>query len=520
MPARWNWLISRERSLRTWGTLLVFVVLWADLNWQLSYTWASNEQYAYGWFVPLFAAVFFWKRWEDRPSPCAPLKWPLWSRAAAILALLALLPLRIIHEANPDWPLITWPLALAIVGLLLLATFSMGGWPWVRHFALPIGLVLVAVRWPWRLEHPLTQGLIGVVARCTADVLEVLGVPAVQHGNFLLLNYGRLSIEPACSGIRSLQANVMAALVIGELYLLAWPRRMLLLGAGIILAFVFNVVRTMILALYLSANQTVPEGWDSTVGLMTLTLGLLVLWACGVLLRQKNAPCLGSRQVSPELALPRFFSWAVILWIPAVLLANEAWYRLHETKRTAAVNWSVRFPTEKTGFKSIRIPKGHQRILGFDSAEAASWIDPERIQWTVYYFRWRLGTPVSAMHARGHRPEICLPANGLRLQKDFGIRRFKVGQIELPFEAYVFEWQQQSIYVFFCVWEDGNEHLSLSGWRNPSTRLKTTWLGVRRLGQRTAEIILTGCTGMEEAQRLVQDRLPELIQVKGPASPE
>src|ERR1017187_1173661 len=49
--------------------LLLFGVLWADLVRQLSYEWAAREQYAYGWFVPFFAAALLWRRWADRPSP-------------------------------------------------------------------------------------------------------------------------------------------------------------------------------------------------------------------------------------------------------------------------------------------------------------------------------------------------------------------------------------------------------------------------------------------------------------------
>mgnify|MGYP000444779434 CR=1 FL=1 len=34
-----------------------YSALWLDLIRQLSYTWSTNEQYAYGWFVPIFAAA-------------------------------------------------------------------------------------------------------------------------------------------------------------------------------------------------------------------------------------------------------------------------------------------------------------------------------------------------------------------------------------------------------------------------------------------------------------------------------
>src|SRR5205823_3058179 len=42
--------------------------LWAVLFRHLSSEWSLNEQYSYGWFVPIFAAYLFWLRWEDRPE--------------------------------------------------------------------------------------------------------------------------------------------------------------------------------------------------------------------------------------------------------------------------------------------------------------------------------------------------------------------------------------------------------------------------------------------------------------------
>src|SRR6266404_6918454 len=47
--------------------LLFFAALWIGLWWQLSGEWSVNDQYSYGWFVPFFAIVLFWLRFEDAP---------------------------------------------------------------------------------------------------------------------------------------------------------------------------------------------------------------------------------------------------------------------------------------------------------------------------------------------------------------------------------------------------------------------------------------------------------------------
>jgi hypothetical protein len=48
--------------------LFFFGALWLGLFRQLRGEWSVNDQYSCGWFVPLFAALLFWLRWEDAPK--------------------------------------------------------------------------------------------------------------------------------------------------------------------------------------------------------------------------------------------------------------------------------------------------------------------------------------------------------------------------------------------------------------------------------------------------------------------
>ena len=200
-------------------------------------------------------------------------------RLPVVLAL-SLLPIRVVHEINADWPLCAWLLALDVVALSLYAIFLAGGWPWVRHFLFPVSFILVAVIWPYRIEHGLTQGLMRTVAALDVELLDWINVPAFQHGNLIEINTGMVSIDAACSGIRSLQSTVMAALFLGELYLLTRPRRALLIVGGMVAAFCFNVLRTFILT-WQAANLRAcgigkmarPGGGDDFCRLLLLSLG-------------------------------------------------------------------------------------------------------------------------------------------------------------------------------------------------------------------------------------------------------
>ena len=95
---------TSKSDWKAWIPLLLFGVVWVDLIRQLSYAWGANEQYAFGWFVPPLSLGLFVRRWGDRPEP-QPGVAPQWLGLAVILAALALLPVRLVYEINPDWPL-------------------------------------------------------------------------------------------------------------------------------------------------------------------------------------------------------------------------------------------------------------------------------------------------------------------------------------------------------------------------------------------------------------------------------
>src|SRR5207248_9850161 len=58
-------------------------------------------------------------------------------------ALPIFLPIRVIEEANPDWRLLSWTLALVVIAFSLLAFARLGGRGWVSHFAFPVCFPLV-----------------------------------------------------------------------------------------------------------------------------------------------------------------------------------------------------------------------------------------------------------------------------------------------------------------------------------------------------------------------------------------
>src|SRR5438132_5589135 len=183
--ARAGFLPSPSARRSPWpiaAALLFFAVLWIEAINQLQAEWSLNPQYSYGWSVPFLALYLLWGRWSWHP-----LARPLDSRvlATALIVFCALLffPIRFIAEANPDWRLLSWALAFVGVSMSILWIFMAGGSPWVRHFAFPILFFLVAVPLPIHFEQVVVQGLMRAVAAINVSLLNIAGIPALQHGN-------------------------------------------------------------------------------------------------------------------------------------------------------------------------------------------------------------------------------------------------------------------------------------------------------------------------------------------------
>jgi exosortase len=487
-----------------------------------------------------------------------------------LLFALSLLPLRVIHEINQDWPLITWPYATIIVGFTLYAFYLAGGWPWVRHFAFPVAFILVSITWPYRIENTLIHGLMQSVAGVTVEILGWFNIPALQRGSLVEVSAGVVSVDEACSGIRSLQSSLMGALFLGELYLLRWRSRGLLIAAGLIIAFCLNVVRTVILSWHAARSGiTSLDNWHDPAGLMILGICFICLWAIAGLLKSRldhrtsdlrpltpdscpltsvALPLCGSTAPTPDFqsppsasnslsasggegrgevvpsaslfgfqlsafSFPRWFSLSFPIWIAFVLIANETWYRIHELKPTPTAHWWVNLPTNAPSYREVGMSKFARGLLKHDEGVAGSWKAEDGTDWSVFCFRWAAGDATARMSARGHRPEYCLVGSGHEMNADLGTIHISANGLNLPFRTYLFDAPQRPVYIFFCLWEDGSERQRGFAKTKYHDRLRSVLDGRRGLGQQTLEIICHGYASVAEAQQAVQDQLPRLIQI-------
>ncbi len=501
-----------------WPTLFVLGALWLlNIN-QLRVEWSINPQYTYGWTVPFLALYLFAERWKDRPRT-GPVRFGAWLSFFLVLIALSLLPLRLIEEASPDWRLVNWAMAGSAAAISLGAIYFAGGSPWLLHFAVPVLFVLIAVPWPVPIEKNLIQGLMRAVTRICVEALNFLAIPAIQHGNIIQISTGKVGVEEACSGVRSLQTTLMASLFLGELFRLTVVRRVLLLAGGLFLAFLCNLGRSFYLV-WISAHEgtaSVLKAHDS-VGMAVLIVSLAGLAALCALLRPREPD---SEAAEPDRDAPpwqpRFAARGVIIaaacWLFIGEVGTELWYRAHEVGRTFT-GWSVRWPEREPGFREIPLSEGVRAMLRYDEGRSAVWNGAGGTQLAMIYLRWKPGR-ASMQLARSHGPEVCLAANGAVLHTDLGVKTMRIAGFDLPMHSYIFAVRETPLYVFYCLWEDQAAHDGPKSTRESMTsskKLRAVLDGRRNTGQQVLEVALAGVRGPADAEATTVRLLEELIR--------
>lgn len=490
---------------------VVFGALWCILVAQLSQYWAIDPEYSFGWFVPILCAYLFLTRWRSRPPPEVSS-----SRAARCIfwiAGLALLPTWVVAQPNPDWRLISWLIAFEIVALSLCAIYLVGGRSWLRHFAFSICLILTAVPWLSTVEWIVVQGLTQAATELTVAALNLFQIPAVQHGNLIEVRTGLLGIDEACSGIRSLQATFMVSLFLGELYRTSALRRSVLVLCGALIAFLCNAGRALLLAA-VGAKEGIDSiaNWHDPLGYAILTVCFLLIWGMARLIAVPLPRLVPTAAIALTRS-PHRLIFGLGVWILFTVIGTEIWYRRHEAPEKRP--WSVVWPVHKKDFVDIPISKVEADLLSFNEGRGVEWTNGDGSHWIAYFFKWAEGPSRSQILARGHRPEVCLPAAGYKFGEDHGMITIQAQGLSIPFHALSFEDGGNKLYVFFCLWEEGlksSERPWIGEEWTRLARLRSVLLGQRNLAQQTLEIVVSGYDTPEKAEIAFRREMVNLIQ--------
>lgn len=519
---------SAKFSALIWGlTILPFAWLWFHLIDNLRLQWTTDPQYSYGLVVPLLTAGLLIRRWHRFSGvPLQNGEWKHPALCAALALCLAFLyfPTRLLEEAVPEWRPISWLLATETIGLTLYAIYFLKGWDCVKRFAFPVCFFFTAVPWPTLLEEPIIQHLSRMNACIVVNVLSILGVPSIQHGNVIEVSTGMVGINDACSGIRSLQSSLMISLFLGEFYFMKWPRRLLLILMGFFLAMFFNACRTSLLT-FLAAKKGIGAiaEYHDEAGITILLACTTTLWAVSYFASRwgnHSGPAAKSTDTptnQENAPLPRrvwrFIAIGLIVWILLAEISIQIWYSIREAHIKPGPQWSLALPESNPTYKALPFTPEEHTLLRFDDGCQGKWQEPDGTTWQAFYFDWLPGR-VAGYLAKRHTPDICLPATGLTMTAGPVLHILNVHNLELPMREYTFDSPDGALQVFQCHWEPGADKAAYAHESSRYNLIRGVWTGRGDKGQKVIEFVLSGYDNPASAREALVRELEKLIKIK------
>jgi exosortase/archaeosortase family protein len=228
--------------------LVLVAALWAQLYYACIYGWRYGEYYDYGWYVPPLLMLFVFRlrhHWKSPPPVRFLQALPI---CGAIALFSALAVLRTLNRTDPRWTLPIWIQAGLVILITFFALHRLGGKAAVRRFIPVIAFACSAIPLPSTLEHALVTRLTDSVIAASVRVLQWIGQPVHAIGDQISNMVDLVQITEGCSGIKSAQSFLMAALFFGEWMVLRPGGRWFMILAGVGTAWALNVIRASSLA--------------------------------------------------------------------------------------------------------------------------------------------------------------------------------------------------------------------------------------------------------------------------------
>lgn len=241
----------------------------------MDYAYSNRADDEHGYYLPLVVVFLLW--WKKDELMAVPKR--VWSPGIA-LVLLALL----IHVVGFQ----VQQTRLSIVGFYF-GLFALGGvvwgWRWLGVTFFPFFLFAFGVPLGNKGDA-ITQPLRQLATDITAAIAQgPLGIHVIQNGTTIFDPSGKFSYEiaAACSGLRSLTAITVVAIIFAFVRFKAWWQRAIMIGAAVPLAIGSNVFRLTSIIVAAEAfgqdagNYVHDSSWLSLLPYLPAFVGLAVL---------------------------------------------------------------------------------------------------------------------------------------------------------------------------------------------------------------------------------------------------
>jgi exosortase len=221
---------------------------WVALAWLIynaSWFWSHNPDLNFGWLVVVLSGFLVLEAQAQLPLPRC--RWTFGSITFAVLGFALLIVFQMYQAAFGTMAASILGLALGVMCLVTANLLYVFGPRSLGTLGAAFYFLLIALPMPSFLQGLIVANLQNFVASVDVELLKILGYPAERQGSVVHLSKGPVGVDEACSGFRSLQSSVMAAVFLGFLQFRQWSWRILLGVLAVALAIFGNLTRTFYL---------------------------------------------------------------------------------------------------------------------------------------------------------------------------------------------------------------------------------------------------------------------------------
>lgn len=231
----------------------------AWLVYNVSWFWSHTPDLQFGWIVLALCGFLVLEAVPQLPPPRR--RWTLPSVLLLVAGLGMLVVFQAYQAAFGTMAASVFGLAIGVMCIVTANVLYAFGPRGLGTLGAAFYFLLIALPMPSFVQGLVVSNLQNFVAAIDVELLKLLGYPAQREGALITLAKGQVGVDEACSGFRSLQSSVMAAVFIGFLQFRQWHWRFLLGALSVLLAVIGNLTRTFYLC-----RQGAIEGPESVKG--------------------------------------------------------------------------------------------------------------------------------------------------------------------------------------------------------------------------------------------------------------
>jgi exosortase len=240
----WDWL-------KVGLVVIVLALLYFRVLGELATAWWTDDAASHGMLIPPLALYVAWLRRDrilaETPAPTAR---GLWVIAFGCVTFLA-------GQLGAEFFLSRLSFVIVLTGLI----WTFWGLGRLKQLCFPLLLLVTMIPLPALVWNALASPLQLFASDVATNLAQVLGVAVYRDGNVIHLAQISLGVAEACSGLHSLSALMIAALLLGFLQSSSILIRIVLFAASIPLAIAVNILRVTGTALLADYCQDIAFGF-------------------------------------------------------------------------------------------------------------------------------------------------------------------------------------------------------------------------------------------------------------------